>query len=89
MFTWWGSSVPSLGVVDLRNLVLADDQMPLSELMVSPVVSAEQDDIREDITELFAKYHYRMLPVVDAHDHLLGVIHYKDIMKGLITRAQP
>jgi len=76
------------GVVDLRDLVLSDDETPLSELMVSPVVAAEQDDIREDITELFAKYHYRMLPVVDAHDHLLGVLHYKDIMKGLITRAQ-
>jgi CBS domain-containing protein/sporulation protein YlmC with PRC-barrel domain len=77
------------GVVDLRDLVLSADETPLGELMVSPVVAAEADDIREDIAELFAKYHYRMLPVVDPHDHLLGVIHYKDIMKGLITRAQP
>jgi hypothetical protein len=23
-----------------------------------------------------------MLPVVDAHDHLLGVVRYKDMMKG-------
>jgi len=78
-----------LGVVDLRDLVLAADDMPLGELMTSPVVAAEEDDIREDIVDLFAKYHYRMLPVVDPHDRLLGVIHYKDIMKGLITRAQP
>jgi len=25
---------------------------------------------------------------VDAHDHLLGVVHYNDIMKGLVTRAK-
>ena len=28
-----------------------------------------------------------MIPVVDRADHLLGVIHYKDIMKGLVARA--
>ena len=44
--------------------------------------------LREDLAELFAKYHFRMLPVVDERDHLLGVIHYRDIMKGLVTRAR-
>ena len=44
--------------------------------------------MRDDLGELFAKYHFRMLPVVDEHDHLVGVIHYKDIMKGLVTRAK-
>jgi len=67
------------GVVDLRELVLAPDAAQLGEVMASPVVSAEEGDIREDLAELFAKYHYRMIPVVDAHDHLLGVVHYKDI----------
>jgi CBS domain-containing protein/sporulation protein YlmC with PRC-barrel domain len=76
-----------LGVVDLRELVLARDEAPLGELMVAPVVAAETDDVREDLEELFAKYHYRMIPVVDRGDHLQGVIHYKDIMKGLVARA--
>ncbi len=76
-----------LGVVDLRELVLAKDDALLRDLMVAPVVAAEADDVREDLEELFAKYHYRMVPVVNAGDHLLGVIHYKDIMKGLVARA--
>ncbi len=75
------------GVVDLRELILSDDALPLSEVMVAPVVAAESDDVREDLEELFAKYHYRMIPVVDRGDHLLGVIHFKDIMKGLVARA--
>ncbi|MEI8374153.1 MAG: CBS domain-containing protein [Planctomycetota bacterium] len=75
------------GVVDLRELVLSDDALPLGEVMVAPVVAAESDDAREDLEELFAKYHYRMIPVVDRGDHLLGVIHFKDIMKGLVARA--
>ena len=76
------------GVVDLRDLILAQDHATLGELMVAPVVSAEQDDTQEDLAQIFAKYHYRMIPVVDPHDRLLGVIRYKDIMKELVTRAQ-
>ena len=41
-----------------------------------------------DLGELFAKYHFRMVPVVDRQDHMLGVVHYNDIMKGLVTRAK-
>lgn len=77
-----------LGVVDLRELVLAKDEATLGDIMASPVVSAEADDVREDLAELFAKYHFRMLPVVDEKDNLLGVIHYNDIMKGLVARAK-
>jgi Mg/Co/Ni transporter MgtE len=39
------------------------------------------------LAALFSKYQYRMIPVVDARDHLLGVVHYKDIMKGLEARS--
>lgn len=77
-----------VGVVDLRELVLAADTQTLGDIMVAPVVSAEADDLQDDLTDLFAKYHFRMIPVVDPHDHMLGVVYYKDIMKGLVTRAR-
>ena len=76
-----------VGVVDLRELVLAPDDARLGDLMASPVVSAQEDDVREDLAELFAKYHYRIVPVVDANDCILGTLRYKDIMKGLVTWA--
>ena len=76
-----------VGVVDLRELVLAPDDARLGDLMAFPVVSAQEDDVREDLAELFAKYHYRIVPVVDANDCILGTLRYKDIMKGLVTRA--
>lgn len=77
-----------IGVVDLRELILAPENQPVEDLMTSPVVTAEQDDVQEDLTEMFAKYHFRMLPVVDQQDRILGVIRYKDIMKGIVTRAK-
>ena len=76
-----------LGVVDLRELVLAADTVLLGDMMISPVVAAQRDDRREDLAELFARYQFHMIPVVDEHDRLQGVVHYRDIMKGLVTRA--
>jgi CBS domain-containing protein len=76
------------GVVDLRDLVLAKDDALMADAMVSPVVSAEAEDLRDDLQELFAKYHFRLLPVVDGKDHLLGVVRYNVIMKGLVTKAK-
>lgn len=76
------------GVVDIRELLLSPDDLALSEVMASPVVSAEEDDTREDLIELFAKYHYRMVPVVDSQDRMQGVIRYKDIMKGVVAKPR-
>jgi len=69
-----------LGVVDLRELVLTPDQMPMGEVMVSPVVSAEEDDVQDDLVEMFSKYHYRMIPVVDSQDRILGVLFQNDVI---------
>jgi magnesium transporter len=77
-----------LGVVDLRELVLAGDNMTVGDIMTSPVVAAEEDDVRKDLAQMFAKYHYRMIPVVDSQDHLLGTIRYNDIMKGVEIRVK-
>ena len=75
-----------IGAVDLRELVLAQDGQTLAEIMIAPVIAAEADDLQEDVVEIFSKYRLRMIPVVDAEDHLLGVIRYNDLMKGLGAR---
>jgi CBS domain-containing protein/sporulation protein YlmC with PRC-barrel domain len=71
-----------VGVVDLRDVVAAQESTTMADLMASPVVAAQNDSLREDLKELFGKYHYRMLPVVDSHDCLLGIVRYKDIIKS-------
>ena len=77
-----------IGVVDLRDIVLAPDSASLADLMVTSVVAAEEDTTRDDLEEMFAKYHFRMIPVLDVQDRILGVIHYNDIMQGLVIRAR-
>jgi len=77
-----------VGVVDLREVLLSADNTALGEIMISPAVAAEENDIREDLAEMFAKYHYRMIPVVDEQDHIVGVIHYNDVMKDIVMRVK-
>ncbi|MGC9967156.1 MAG: CBS domain-containing protein [Syntrophobacteraceae bacterium] len=77
------------GVVDLRELVLARDEAALGDIMVSPVVTADVNTSRGELVEMFTKYHYRMIPVVDEFDNILGVVCYNDIMKGIVLRARP
>jgi Mg/Co/Ni transporter MgtE len=77
-----------VGVADLRDLVLAAETTPIADVMIAPVITAEEEDLREDVEALFAKYHFRMLPVADRKDRLLGVIHYNDVMRGLVTKAK-
>jgi magnesium transporter len=74
--------------VDLREIVLAAETTLLGDLMVAPVVSATADSTREDLVDLFSRYQFHLIPVVDEHDRLLGVVHYRDIMKGLVARAR-
>jgi magnesium transporter len=83
-----GDGEPLLGVVDLRELVLATDEQTLGEIMATPVVSAEAENVQDELAEMFAKYNYQMIPVVDAHDRILGVVRYNDIMKGASVPAK-
>ena len=71
-----------LGVVDLRELILAPDDVEIAAVMTSPVASADESLPREDLEELLVKYRFRMLPVVAAKDHLKGVVLYNDIVKA-------
>jgi magnesium transporter len=74
---------PVLGVVDIRQILLATNAETMNALMVSPVVTAEVDDVREDLAALFSKYHFRMIPVVDAEDRIQGVVRHGDMMKSV------
>ena len=77
-----------LGVVDARQLLVEAETAELEQIMTGPAVAADATDIREDLTVLFQKYHYRMIPVVNAGDQIQGVIRYNDVMKGAGVRPK-
>jgi magnesium transporter len=69
-----------LGVVDLKELLQADDQALLRDVMVENVISLSTESTLKEASQDFARYDFRALPVTDEGNHLVGVIPYRDVM---------
>jgi len=67
------------GVVDLRELVAADPQQTLGELMTEHVISLRPEASLRDATELFDRYDFRALPITDADERLVGAVSSRDV----------
>ena len=76
-----------LGVVSLRDLILADIGKPIKDLMTSNVVSADVDDDQEDIAKKIARYDLLALPITDEHGVLIGIVTYDDAMDVVSEEA--
>jgi magnesium transporter len=71
-----------LGVITLRHLLLCDRQEVLGKLMNPHLIKVDCDDDLETVAELFAKYKFIELPVVDKENALQGIITLQDIVKA-------
>lgn len=69
-----------LGVVTLRDLILADSGTRLDEIMDERVISLKLDDKDDTIAEHFAKYALTAIPVVDEDDRMQGTIIFKNLL---------
>jgi magnesium transporter len=69
-----------LGVLSLRNLVLARPDTPVRELMVRDPIRVRADADRETTARLLQDRNLLALPVVDAEDHLLGIVTVDDVL---------
>ena len=69
-----------LGVIDLKELLKADDQMHLRDIMIENVITLSTDSTLKEASQQFARYDFRALPVTDEEHRLVGVIPYRDVM---------
>lgn len=69
------------GVVSLRALVIADDDMLVGDLMETDYVYLNVNDDQEEVAEAFKKYGFLAIPVVDNEHRLVGIITFDDIME--------
>jgi magnesium transporter len=72
-----------LGVLSLHNLVLSRPQTPVRDLMVTDVVKVRADADQQEAVRLIQDRNLLALPVVDASDHLLGIITADDAIDVL------
>lgn len=69
-----------LGVIDLKELLKADDKALLKDIMVENVISLSTESTLKEASQDFARYDFRAIPVTDEKNRLLGVIPYRDVM---------
>jgi magnesium transporter len=76
-----------LGVVSLRDLILAPRHALIRDLMESEVEALRYDEDREAVTKLFARYDFIAVPVVDDRFGLLGIVTHDDVLDVVQAEA--
>jgi len=72
-----------LGVMGLRELVCADPDQEINEIMSSHVVSVQAMDDQEEAAGVMKHYDLSALPVLNNKEQLVGVISHDDILDVL------
>lgn len=76
-----------VGFVSLKDLILAPASRQVSKIMQKGVVSARVDDDQEEAAQKLMEYDLIALPILDADDHLVGIITHDDVADLLVDEA--
>ncbi|MBE7549716.1 MAG: magnesium transporter [Anaerolineales bacterium] len=76
-----------VGLVNLRQLIVADPATPITEIMDTDVVYVYTDTDQEECADLMQRYDLLALPVVDENKVLLGIITIDDLVDVIQSEA--
>ena len=68
------------GVVSIRDLLLAEEDDKIGDIMNDNVISAGTDTDQEEIARLFSQYDFLALPIVDREHRLVGIVTVDDVI---------
>ena len=73
-----------LGRLSVKDLLLAkDDEMLIDDLMKTNVISINTHTDQEEVAQMFSKYNFMALPVVDKEERMVGIIAFDDAIEVL------
>ncbi|MBE7044486.1 MAG: magnesium transporter [Ruminococcaceae bacterium] len=72
-----------VGLVSVKDLLLADYSCTIEEVMETNVIFANTLEDKEDVSRQFTKYDFLALPVVDQEGRLVGIITVDDVLDVL------
>lgn len=75
------------GVVSLRDLIIAEEDTLIQEIMNDRVVSVLVSEDQEDVARKMQDYNLLAMPVVDFQQHLLGIVTVDDIIDVMDEEA--
>ena len=76
-----------IGIVSLSTLVTTDSDVLIRDIMHTDYIYVHVLDDQEDVAEVFKKYDYMALPVVDSEHRIVGIITFDDIIDVIENEA--
>ncbi len=67
-----------LGLVSVKDLLLADYNCTIEEIMETNVIHVNTLEDKEDVARKFSKYDFLAMPVVDKEERLVGIVTVDD-----------
>ncbi|MDO5717412.1 MAG: magnesium transporter [Tissierellia bacterium] len=81
------ASAKLVGIVSLRKLVTEDTSKRIGDIMQTDIITVNTHDDQEEVAEVFKKYDFLAIPVVDKEYRLTGIITVDDIMDVIEEEA--
>jgi Mg2+ transporter MgtE len=76
-----------LGVVSLRELLLAPLDATLSDIMETKLKTVTPDADEVEVAEIISKYNLVAIPVIDAEGFILGIVTIDDVIDRILPPA--
>ena len=76
-----------VGVLSLRDLIVAENDSYIEDVMSERVISVNVADDQENVAQVMRDYDFIAVPVVDYQNHLLGIITIDDILDVMDEEA--
>jgi magnesium transporter len=70
-----------LGVIDIKEMLQADDEVILKEIMTENVISLDEESNLKESSAMFTRYGFRAIPITNEINKILGVVTFRDIMR--------
>ncbi len=70
-----------IGVVTIRDLIMADQGQTMEDLMEENIISVNTLTDQEEVAQMFSKYGFLAMPVVDTESRLVGIVTVDDVLE--------
>jgi magnesium transporter len=76
-----------IGMVSIRTLLLADDDEVIQDIMETNVITVSTLTDKEEVAQMFSKYGFLALPVVDGESRMVGIATVDDAIDVMEDEA--
>jgi magnesium transporter len=76
-----------VGVLSLRDLIVAPPSTPIGEVMIDEPVAVEVGADRDDVATVVARYNLLAVPVVDDNGRLVGIVTVDDAIDTILPAS--